>query len=219
MGLLLSLSALCGLLILSLPAVSEWLASTLEKPYQTPFNPALVQDRQAIVVIGSGLRDNRYEFGASTTVSHRTLERLRYGALLAKLTDLPLLVAGGRVFDPDKPSEAEIMADILEKEFQIAVRWQENRSRNTAENALYSYRLLQSDHIDRIILVTHAFHMRRALIEFSKAGFNVVAAPTGFFSSPEEHDLLDYIPSASAFLTSNLVMHEYLGRLWYWLRY
>lgn len=153
------------------------------------------------------------------TVNSRTLERLRYAATLGRKTGLPILVSGGQVFKRNEPPESVLMAGVLEKEFNIAVRWQEGRSRNTAENALYSRILLQALNIDRIVLVTHAFHMSRALTEFKRVGFDVQPAPTGYLSTEENLSLLSFIPSAQALTVSSFVFHEYLGLLWYRLRY
>jgi uncharacterized SAM-binding protein YcdF (DUF218 family) len=139
---------------------------------------------------------------------------------LSRQTGLPILAAGGKVLDDNQPSEAEVMANVLIHEFNVLVRWQEKRSRNTAENALYSRQVLQSEPVDRILLVTHAFHMKRAMNEFQRVGFTVQAAPTAYFSnSDNKFELLDFIPSPAALVISSFVLHEYLGMLWYQIRY
>lgn len=219
MGLTLLLSSLLGLYALSMPIVSNYLAGLLEAPSVLKLTPSGQKKYQAIVVIGSGLRKNSYEYGDAMTVNSRTLERLRCAATLGRKTGLPILVSGGQVFKKNEPSEAALMAEVLEKEFNIAVRWQESHSRNTAENALYSRALLQPLNIDRIILVTHAFHMPRALTEFKRVDFDVQPAPTGYFSTEEELSVFSFIPSAQALTVSSFVFHEYLGLLWYGLRY
>ncbi len=219
MGLPLLLGSLLGLFALAMPIVSNYLADQLETPTPLKLTPAVKKKYQAIVVIGSGLRNNSHEYGDNMTVNTRTLERLRYAATLNRKTGLPILVSGGQVFKKNEPSESSMMAEVLEKEFNVAVRWQESLSHNTAENALYSHNLLQALNIDRIILVTHAFHMPRAFIEFKKVGFDVQAAPTGYLSTDKELNVFSFIPSAQALLTSTFVLHEYLGLLWYQLRY
>ncbi|MDP2901986.1 MAG: YdcF family protein [Methylovulum sp.] len=218
MGLTLLLGSLLGLYALSLPIVSNYLAGLLETPSKPMLPPLVQKTTQAIVVIGSGLRKNSHEYGDAITVNSRTLERLRYAAALGRKTGLPILVSGGRVLN-DEPSESALMAGVLEKEFNVAVRWQEDRSRNTAENASYSRALLQPLNIDRIILVTHAFHMPRALTEFKRVGFDVQPAPTAYFSSEDGLSVFSFIPSAQALTVSSFVFHEYLGLLWYRLRY
>ena len=220
LGKLLLYLGLTGFLALSMPLVANGLAAVLEEQFQLQLAPQVQKDYQAIVVLGGGTHENSFEFGDDITVSQRTLERLRYAAFVAKKTGLPVLASGGKVFEDSMVSEANLMAGILTNEFNVPVRWQEGRSRNTAENALYSRQLLQAQHVDRIVLVTHAFHMARAVGEFQHAGFGVLPAPTATFNEkPKQLGIFSVIPTARAFNVSNYVIHEYLGLLWYQLRY
>lgn len=133
--------ALASLLLLSLPSVARYLASTQE--IYPSLNLADLEHfpAQAIVVLGGGLRYPALEYLPQVTLQNRTLARVRYAALLAKQTRLPLLVTGGRVLKVDIPSEAEIMAQVLVNEFNQPVKWQERNSRNTAENALLTHNI------------------------------------------------------------------------------
>lgn len=155
------------------------------------------------------------EYGGDT-VKPFTLERLRYGARLARQLKKPVLVTGGA---PDGPGETEgqIMRTVLEREFRVPVRWVEDRSRNTRENALFSATLLGEAGIRRIYLVTHGWHLARAMPEFRKAGFQVVPAGTGY-KLHGDVELFDFIPNAQALLNSYLASHEWIGRVWYQLR-
>jgi uncharacterized SAM-binding protein YcdF (DUF218 family) len=209
-----SLALLTGL---CLPAVAKRLAGSLETlPILKP--DALGQFApQAIVVIGGGAAKGG-EYNGSSTVNERTLVRLRYAAKLAREFKLPVLVSGGAP-DTTKRPEAQLMAEVLAQEFNVPAKWQEAASVNTAENAQLSRKLLQPQAIDRIVLVTQAYHLPRAVSEFSKAGFQVLPAPTDFISHSSGVTLLDFIPSASGLTGSFLVLHEYLGLLWYRIRY
>ena len=211
--------SLVSLLLLSLPIVSKLLAATQEK--YPPIKLTSVDDvaAQAIVVLGGGLRAVAPEYENQVTLSHYSLERIRYAAQLAKQTKLPLLVSGGIVLDPNLPPEAEIMADVLNNEFNQAVRWQEKESRNTAENAKYSQQMLSQDGIKRIILVTHALHMYRSVQQFHNQGLQVLPAPTVFISKQRIIFPFSFLPSASALENSSFAIHEIMGRAWYELRY
>ncbi len=216
--------ALLGLYILSMPLTSGYLMSLIELPTQNTFTPS--EQNQAIVVIGSGLRGNATEFGNDYTLNSRTLERVRYTAILAKRTNLPIMISGGNVFErkssknPFIPAEATAMANVLETEFNTPVQWQEVQSRNTTENATYCRKILHIQKIDKILLVTHAFHMKRAKMEFEKAGFDVQAAPTVYLSSvnDDELDIFQFIPSAQAILNSHFALHEFMGLAWFKIR-
>ena len=211
--------SLATLLLLSLPVVAKHLAATQE--IYPPLNSAELDDfsAQAIVVLGGGLRDPAPEYKQQVTLQNRTLLRVRYAAILAKQTRLPILVSGGHVLKAGIPSEAEIMTSVLTNEFNQKVRWQEGESRNTAENALYTQKILSKVGVERIILVTHAFHMRRAVEQFQLHGLHVLPAPTMFWSWSNELNLFSFLPSAGALRRSSFVIHEIMGRAWYKLRY
>lgn len=173
------------------------------------------QPADAIVVLGSGTYFDAPEYGADT-VSETTLVRLRYAARLQRETGKPLLVAGGKPHGNDLP-EAHQMQAVLEQEFKAPVRWAEDASDNTLENARYSYQILQQAGIKRIYLVTHAWHMPRSILAFKSAGFDVVPAPTAF-TTRYQTDLLSFVPRAEALRDSKIFMHEIIGLLWYRLK-
>ena len=206
--------AACGALLLllqSLPVVSGALMQTLEsRAGGVPDSPG---DAQAIVILGSGLLLDTPDYGGDTA-NERTLVRARYGARLAGRWHLPVLVSGGRPARA-RLSEAAVMADVLEHEFGVAVRWREELSLDTADNARFSALILKEAGVRRIVLVTQAFHMPRARQLFEAAGLSVVAAPTGFRSSSSQPPgWFDFVPSASALHNAYYALHEWLGIAW-----
>ncbi|MDD5272527.1 MAG: YdcF family protein [Methylovulum sp.] len=213
-GLPLTVVSLTLLTALSLPIVSKTIAATLENQPIVEAGQIQRFKPQAIVVLGGGSTFGK-EYGQPLTANDRTLLRLRYAAKLARDTHLPILVSGGKVFPDAALSEAQIMAGILQDEFNVPVVWQEANSRNTAENARFSHQLLQAQGIDKIILVTQAYHLPRALELFRQEGFQVLPAPTAFIKYKPSLSLFSFIPSATALENSFLVLHEYLGLLWY----
>ena len=218
-GLLLLSVSLLLLFLLSLPVVVNQWAHRLELflPLQTKqvqlFNP------QAIVVISGGAIKGAVEYQSPVTINTRTLLRVRYAAKLAKEMSLPILVSGGCVLEAETVAEADLMADVLINEFKTPVAWREQNSQNTAENAIFSRRLLQEHAINKIILVTQAYHMPRAVNEFRKVGFDVLPAPTTFIGLNVELSVFDFLPSSTALMNSYLLAHETLGMLWYRIRY
>jgi len=97
------------------------------------------------------------------------------------------------------------------------VVWVEEGSRNTFENAQLSAALLKPAGIERIYLVTHAWHMRRARIAFEHAGFTVIPAPTGF-ATRFKLTVVDFLPDARALHDSGVFFREGVGIGWYYLR-
>lgn len=199
------------LLAQSLPPVAGWLNETLEKragPVLTDTHGA-----GAIVVLGSGLSIDTPEYGGDT-VTDRSLIRARYGAVVARRTGLPVLVSGGTPRNAER-SEADVIGDLLEKEFGVPVRWREGDSLDTADNARFSAVILHAQGIRKIVLVTQTFHMVRARRLFEAAGFEVIPAPTELASRHERpRTLLDWLPRTRALQDSYYALHEWLGLLW-----
>lgn len=172
--------------------------------------------RTAIVVLGGGRRLLAPEYGVST-LNWRSVERLRYGLWLSRETGLPVAFSGGVGFGaPPGPAEAEIAGRIAEREFGRPLRWQEAESRDTRENALRSVALLRGQGIERIVLVSHASHMPRAMRNFERAAadakLQLVAAPMGGESTGQIR-AEDWLPSRHGFDITSVGLHEWLGLL------
>lgn len=209
-GLWLATLSLLGLLGLSLPIVGQTLMAPLET--HPPITPAQLQRVQAIVILGGGSYPSAPEYGGDT-VGDATLERLRYGARLARSAKLPLLVTGGAPAG-GRP-EGELMRDALEQDFGVKVRWVETASRDTAENARLSAPLLKTAGITRIALVSHGWHLPRAIPLFQHEGLEVTPAPTAF--STLSPSLVDSLLPRGLGLTRE-ALKEYLGLLYHRLK-
>jgi uncharacterized SAM-binding protein YcdF (DUF218 family) len=131
------------------------------------------------------------------------LERLSYGAYVAKQTGLPVLVTGHSV-------EARAMHDSLQRNFGVETRWVDDQAYDTFQNARNSAQLLKTDGVRRIILVTHATHMRRSVHEFTDAGLDVVPAPAGILEEPD-FGPLGLVPDPDALHRSQMALYELIG--------
>jgi uncharacterized SAM-binding protein YcdF (DUF218 family) len=165
-------------------------------------------------VLGSGSYCRAPEYRESDSVTASGLERLRYAARLYRKTGKPLLVTGGKL--SNTTSEAAFMKEVLEQDFQVPVRWTEEESHNTRENALFSYAVLQPQGVTHIYLVTHASHMARSQMAFEQAGFRVISAPT-HFAVRCQWTFLEFIPNSGALAASSEAVYEGIGLIWYWL--
>lgn len=210
-GLTLVWASLALLLTLSLPVVSGGLLR-IASPYATlQLDDAQIQDARAIVILGGGRR-HAPEYGGET-ISSLALERVRYGAKLARELNLPILVTGGVAYGHGE-SEAALMAQALSRSFSIEAKWIEGRSRDTHENARFSSTLLEREGIDRVILVTQDFHMRRSITEFNAVGLSALPAPVTYVPDRRTRSLPEQLPNAGALMNSALAIHELLG---YWV--
>jgi len=172
--------------------------------------------RTAIVVLGGGRRLLAPEYGIST-LSPRSMERLRFGLWLAKETGLPVAFSGGVGHGaPPGTTEGEIAGRVAEREYGRALRWTETDSRDTRENAQRTVALLAPAGIEQIVLVTEAYHMPRALRNFEQAAdgrkLRIVAAPLGVAGTGRLRGV-DWLPSLDGYTDTWLTLHEWLGRL------
>ncbi len=208
-----------GLLAMSLPVTVEWGARALER------EPALVEAQWpglagqagAIVVLGAG-RELADAAWGSDQPSHLAFERLRYAARLARASGLPILTSGGLHYGRP-PSEAQLGAEVLQRDFAVSVRWLEERSRTTWENAVYSAQMLREAGIERVVLVTSAVHMPRSRWCFEQNGLEVIAAPVGFLGVANGRPLGGWLPEAKAVWQNSLLLNEAAGMLVYPLLY
>ena len=195
-----------ALTLLSLPAIASLLIRLVDET--PPLDPARAASAQAIVILGGGVRRGAPEYGGDT-LARLTLERVRYGARLARVVKLPVLVSGGRPVKAHE-TEARLMKEALENEFGVTVRWTEDRSLNTHENAVMSAAILRPADVRRVVLVAHSFDMPRASAEFAAAGLETIAAPTGILS-PYSGAVSDYVPNAQALQGSYYALYELIA--------
>jgi uncharacterized SAM-binding protein YcdF (DUF218 family) len=215
------LAAFVLLWITSTPYFAEGALHLLEAQ-TTPLNSGYLDSRHpngqpqaadAIVILGGGTYFHAPEYAGQDTIGDATLVRLRYGAKLQRETGKPILVTGGKPLG-NNLSEALQMRKVLEQDFQVPVRWTEDESDNTFENAHHSFLLLQQAGIRKIYLVTHSWHMLRSAEVFRRAGFEVIEAPTAF-TTRYQIDLLAFLPQAESLHGSKIFIHEVIGLLWY----
>ena len=212
-GLALLVASLAGIFLLSMPVVATTLAGLLEN--RLAGRGGNLGEAQAIVILGAGSYRAAPEYGGDT-VAAVTLERVRWGARLQRVSGLPILVSGGNPFG-GSTTEAAQMKAALNQDFAANVKWTEEKSFDTFESAHFARQLLAGTKIDRIALVTHALHMPRARLVFEQAGFHVIEAPTGF-STLRPPGILNYLPSAQGLELSGAVFHEAIGLGWYHMR-
>ncbi len=223
LGWLLVLLGALGIWLSACAGIGTLLTRTLLHPPPALGSPQIAQlrsdvkARQAltIVVLGSGREAYAPEYG-SASLRRLSLERLRYGLWLGRETGAPVGFTGGVGWsDPVGPSEAEVAERVAAKDFGLPLKWIEDQSRDTRENAIRTVALLKKAGVSRAVLVTHGWHMPRALRLFESAAAGqiaFVAAPLGM-ATLTQGPVLDWLPSAEGFERVRLVLRESLARL------
>jgi uncharacterized SAM-binding protein YcdF (DUF218 family) len=213
-GLAVATGAVSCLYLVSMPLTAGLLIRSTETIASS--GPELSSEAPpgAIIVLSA---DARYSDGEPVGVGPLTLERLVEAAKQQRELGLPILVSGGPPGRPER-SLAALMSKALEEDFSIPVRWREDRSRNTFENASFSAAILRQAGIRAALVVAHPWDMARALWSFRAVGYPVVPHPT-----PEDRDLSfsvpAFLPQIPALNDSYYALHELIGLGWYRLRY
>lgn len=195
--------------------VSDRLIGPLEGKYQPSSNVS----GDVIVMLGGGATLDTPNVNGLGHLSGFAANRLLTCVQLYHKLNVPILVSGGKVLETTG-CEAEIAKVILMglgvPADKVIV---ENKSLNTTENAKFTKELLEQNNFRQPILVTSAFHMERAVLQFTKVNVAVTPFPTDYQTNVETgfqpHQLW---PSAGALLDVSLALKEYVGILavkWY----
>jgi uncharacterized SAM-binding protein YcdF (DUF218 family) len=186
-------------------------------------------EAQAIVVLGGSIQPQLPPRSWIEVAEEG--DRVLHGARLYLAGRAPLLVlSGGRITwgQGQIRSEAADMAELAEA-LGVPTRAMviEPDSLNTFENAAKTKVLLADRGIQRILLVTSAMHMPRALAIFKKQGFEVIPAPTDFHvvkdplnleTSTRQGRILSLMPQTENLHYLTRALKEYLGLGIYWLK-
>jgi uncharacterized SAM-binding protein YcdF (DUF218 family) len=223
-----------GWVVFCLGAALAWMSSTqvfaawTEHWLLSPPAPLSAQDiaglkrevasgrRIAIVALGGG-RAAGIEYG-QPALAGRSLPRLHYAVWLSRQTGAPILFSGGVGYgQTDSMPEARIAVVVAERDYGRPLRWAEDESRDTRENASHSLAMLKPHGIEQVVLVTDSWHMPRSLRAFEQAAERqgiprIRPAPMGQASN-EDRIVLRWMPSTDGFTRVHSIWRERLG-LW-----
>jgi uncharacterized SAM-binding protein YcdF (DUF218 family) len=198
-----------GQLLLATPYVAGSLKLGLQRAIP---EPRASPPPGAIVVLGAEVARGAH----GVEVGPLTLERLRAAAALWRRTGLPVLVTGG----PIRPGEAPLavlMARSLVEDFGVPVRWIEAEAADTAGNARLGAAMLGQEGIAAAYVVTHAWHLARALEAFDRTAVVGLPAAVRLELGPSG-SVTDWVPRTDQLLASWFALREWLGRAVYRLR-
>lgn len=207
------LALICFALV-SFSPLPHLLIGSLERTYPPLTDVSLLSSGTAIhiMVLGHGHTSDPL-LPSNDQLSRDALGRLAEGIRLYLILPGSKLITSGWQGDDPVPNAlvmkntACIMGvlpeDILTLEVPV----------NTEEEALYYRREFGKEH--KLIIITNATHMPRAIMYFRRVGLNPIAAPTNHLikSSPYQNSL-NFLPSADNIGEIECAMHEYIGILW-----
>jgi uncharacterized SAM-binding protein YcdF (DUF218 family) len=211
---------MCILFLFSTEPVSNLLVYSLECQYKM-YSDEVPSDLDIVVVLGGGMNASG-GFREHPEAGGFTYARLFNGVRVFKLSGAKTLALCGGSRKQNTENEAEVMKALAR---ELGVRQDqiitETKSRNTMENAAELASLIPSTQGRRIGLVTSALHMFRSERVFRKqfAHDTIVPIPVNYVYSPDWRDLRGLVPSSDALSDSNYAIHEWLGMVWYLIRY
>jgi uncharacterized SAM-binding protein YcdF (DUF218 family) len=199
-----------GMWFLCLGPVGNTLIRGLESGFEIPTNPA----GDVILLLGGGVYDKTQDLTGMGAPSSSALSRIVTTVRLQKMLNIPVIVSGGKVYGfraAEAPVLKRFLTDLGVPGHMVIV---EDKSRDTIENARYAREICEQRGFVRPILVSSAYHLKRSVLSFTKAGLAVLPFPAGFKSwENRRYGLTDYLPNGLGL--TRLALKEYLGLLVY----
>ncbi|EPZ45123.1 YdcF family protein [Alicyclobacillus acidoterrestris] len=191
--------------------VAGALIRPLEDAYPQPRHP----HGDVIVMLGGGSVIGTPDINGEGNLSGSAANRLLTTARLYDMLHLPIIITAGpkRMVQGQDQSEAQIAKrELISLGIPSGLIYTENNSRNTEENAEFTKPILKAHHLRHPILVTSAFHMSRAVLDFEHYGIEVTPFPTDYQASTISGSYqLAYLPSTAALDVTELALKEYVG--------
>lgn len=213
-GALVMVGAVALLLALGSRPVSGWLVAPLERAYPPITDPRQLAGIEYVMVLGAG-HDPEPGLPVTAQLPATATARLVEGIRLQRaLPGSRLVLSGG-----GEPAPSAVTSGAVARALGVAA---EDLvllpgTVNTRDEAVRAAAELDGR---RLVLVTSASHMPRAMALFRGVGLDPVAAPTRY-RAPREADpwRARYLrPQAQGLHTSERAFYEYLGLAWSWLR-
>jgi len=188
-----------------LPAI---LLKQLQIPYTDVPEP-LWKNKNAIVLLGAGtisLPGSNPVIPAIMAYSRITKAANLYFSCVKNKNTCTIVISGGDALKTGK-SEAIVYRDMLSN---LGIRTSdiilEPNSMNTYKNAEFTSSILKRNKFDKVILVTSAIHLKRALLYFSHFGIYPEPAFADYLTSE-----MSILPLGYNFAMTDFAIHEYLG--------
>ena len=190
--------------------VSERLMGALESAYTPPENP----QGDVVIMLGGGALPDTPDVSGQGTLCSLPANRLLTAVRLQKELAVPIILSGGQVYSDSGPEAViakRILMDLGVPEDKIIV---ESKSINTTQNAKFSTEIMRERGLNKPILVTSAFHMRRSVLNFAKNGMEVTAYPSDYrVNLHHDFHYNKLRPSVAALDDNVLVLQEVLRAL------
>jgi uncharacterized SAM-binding protein YcdF (DUF218 family) len=202
------LSAILWLYLCSTAVFADLLIGVLEEGYSAKAMSA-VEEADVIVLLGGAARGHTHMGRMADLNQHA--DRLMHAVALYKAGKAPKILVSGGAHLGNRPEASQIKDHLEVMGVPQQAILLELQSRNTYDNALYTVPMLKARSMERVLLVTSAFHMRRAQAVFRKQGLEVVPAPTDHKRLVAASVVPPWVPGAGNLVRTTLALHEMVG--------
>lgn len=171
-----------------------------------------------IVVLGAGFNADDH-LPANSRVSGSYLARILEGVRIFRQSDeakMIIFVSGKASDEPKQRFLADLLAILALDPDRVIMKTQ---AKSTEDEAETIRALLSTTEIrPRIILVTSAHHMKRAVATFEAAGIDPIPAPTDYqttrTASPDDKPWQRFLPSSAGLGSTHGMLYDATAMLW-----
>lgn len=168
------------------------------------------------ILLGGGILTNKT---FSSFPTKNAYPRLLKTIELYNKKQKPIYISGGKSFN-NKESESSIYKKILiDSGISKEDIFIEESSRNTSENSKYIKEIMHNNNFKSGILITSAYHMPRSMAIFKDDSLIFYPESAGYLENISNKKFLNYLPNFENLSIFNIVLHEYIGRIYYYMRY
>lgn len=204
--------------LISIEPVKDFLIAPLENQYSAIDFSKNYSDIDYIVFLGGGTISKSPAENNLGSLTGAPLKRAIMASRLYKKYKIPIINSGGRVFTGKEIEAESTIAKRFLKEFSVPANKIsiEDNSRNTWENAAEVKKKFSPK---KVFLVTSAFHMPRSIYCFTNNDIECIAAPIGYKTNRGSYNFTSFLPNAHFLADSYIALKEYVGYLYYIIRY
>lgn len=200
-----------ALLVFSLEPTSNALVRMLEVDAPRTQKPGVTYD--AVILLG-GLVEDRVD-SHGTVAYNDNVERLHGTYEVLRSGQARFAIVSGGSWANTVPEATTLAAELIRLGIEPERVLIEDKSRNTRENALFSAEIIRDRKLEKLLVVTSAFHMQRAVRCFEVVGLAVDALPVDYKSYDPAHFSGSFIPRSKSLFESSYAIRELAGRVVY----
>lgn len=204
------------LLTISIFPIGNYLIYKLEKEYHSKIQPP--QNLHGILILGGATNPLLFKDHEEISFNDAAERLIEAFHLIKKYKNIKVIMTGGSgLINETEIGHADVAKIFFNKmDLDTSKIIFENKSRNTNENIILSKKIAKPNNDEKWLIITSAFHMKRAILIGQKNNWEFIPYAVDFKSRSK----FNFKPSI--YLWSNLssfqlASHEWIGLVSYFL--